>query len=137
MEAVGPTVEEAPPEREWFETYGHGTFIDDITGAVLDTKLVMEARSLEVDYMRKLGVYREATWEEMEADNCKAIPLRWLDINKGDAENVNIRSRLVAQETRGRSTIGSEAKDIAATFAATPPLEAVRMLISLMMTGQM
>ena len=93
-EAGGPTVEEAPPEREWEELYSGGTFIDDSTGAVLDSKLVSEARSLEVEYMRKLGVYREASWEEMHADGCKAIPTRWLDINKGDADNVNIRSRL-------------------------------------------
>eukprot|EP00959_Pyramimonas_sp_CCMP1952_P003400 71042-Pyramimonas_sp.AAC.1 len=137
LEAGGPTVEEAPPERDWSETYGDSIFVDDCTGAVLDPKLVVEARRLEVECMRKLGVYREATREEMEADGCKPIPVRWLDINKGDQDHMNIRSRLVAQETKRRSTIGSEPKDMAATFAATPPLEAVRMMASLMMTGQL
>ena len=70
----------------------------------------------------------------MHADGCQAIPTRWLDINKGDEKNVQIRSRLVAQETKNRSSIA--AGDIAATFAATPPLEAVKMLVSLAKSEQ-
>jgi hypothetical protein len=58
-----------------------------------------------------------------------------VDVNKGDAENIFIRSRLVAQETRRRSDIGKGVGGIAATFAATPPLESVELLISLMMSG--
>ena len=70
----------------------------------------------------------------MHADGCRPIPTRWIDINKGDEKHIEIRSRLVAQETRKRSSIA--AGDIAATFAATPPLEAVKMLISLANAGQ-
>ena len=53
--------------------------------------------------------------------------------NKGDSLRPNYRSRLVCQETRGRSTIDLE--DWAATFAATPPYEAFELQLSLMMTG--
>ena len=56
-----------------------------------------------------------------------------VDINKGDSLRPNYRSRLVCQETRGRSTIGVE--DWTATFAATPPYEAFKLQLSLMMTG--
>eukprot|EP00969_Alexandrium_andersonii_P082058 3617459-Alexandrium_andersonii.AAC.1 len=50
----------------------------------------------------------------------KPIGGRWVDHNKGDAESPNVRSRYVA-------------KDIAyykgdSMFAATPPLEALRLL---------
>ena len=61
------------------------------------------------------------------------IPTDWVDINKGDSLRPNYRSRLVCQETRGRSTI--DAEDWAATFAATPPYEAFRLQLSLMMTS--
>ena len=43
---------------------------------------------------------------------------------------------MVVQETKHRSNIGKGVDSIAQTFAATPPLEAIRMLISLMMSGQ-
>ena len=128
MEAGGPTVEEEPPERAWQEFY------DEVSGDALDPKAVREARELEVEYMHKLKVYTASTWEEMKEAGCNLVPTRWLDINKGDDKEVIIRSRLVAQETKNRSSI--EKGDIAATFAATPPLESVRMLISVAMSGQ-
>ena len=53
---------------------------------------------------------------------------RWIDINKGDTENVNIRSRFVAKEFN----TGEEA----GLFAATPPLEALRFLVSKAATQQ-
>ena len=46
---------------------------------------------------------------------------------------VVIRSRAVLQETKRRSNLGPN--DIAATFAATPPLEGLRLLFSMAMTG--
>eukprot|EP00975_Prorocentrum_lima_P052451 10995491-Prorocentrum_lima.AAC.1 len=67
-------------------------------------------------------------WEVRPIAECREktgknpIGGRWVDHNKGDLKNPNVRSRYVA-------------KDIAfwkddAMFAATPPLEAVRMLLS-------
>ena len=54
------------------------------------------------------------------------ITVRWLDINKGDEENKEYRSRLVAQEIKR-----DKRDDL---FAATPPLEAKKMLFSLAVT---
>ena len=74
-----------------------------------------------------------------ERDACVAetgrppIPSDWVDINKGDSLRPDHRSRLVCQETRGRSTIYVE--DWAATFAATTPYEAFKLQLRLMMTG--
>ncbi len=48
---------------------------------------------------------------------------RRLDINKGDEENKECRSRLVAQEIER-----DKREDL---FAATPPLEAKKMLFSM------
>ena len=54
----------------------------------------------------------------------KIVSTRWIDINKGDQTNPNYRSRFVAREyTNGKCGDGN-------WFAATPPLEALKLLIS-------
>ena len=129
MDGGGPTADEPSLEEQWAETY-----YDEVSGALLDPALVKQARMLEVDYMHQLKVYEEASLEEWQASGCRLIPMRWLDINKGDSETVSIRSRAVLQETRKRSDLGPN--DIASTFAAAPPLEGLRMMASLAMSGQ-
>ena len=52
----------------------------------------------------------------------KIIGTMWIDTNKGDADNPNVRFRLVGKEIR----TGSDD----ALFARTPPLEALRLIIS-------
>ena len=54
------------------------------------------------------------------------IGTRWIDINKGDKETPEYRSRLVAKEIKRDSR-----KDV---FAATPPIEAKRLLFSMATT---
>ena len=66
---------------------------------------------------------------EMKADGCRLIPIRWVDVNKGDSENIIVRSRMVVQETWQRSDLGKGVESMSATFAATPPLESIRILI--------
>ena len=57
----------------------------------------------------------------------KIIKTRWIDINKGgDRANPNYRSRLVAKEFRDGNQDG--------LFASTPPLEALKLLISMTAT---
>ena len=52
--------------------------------------------------------------------------MRWIDANKGDNSEPDYRSRLVAKE------IKRDTRDD--LFAATPPLEALNILMSLAMT---
>ena len=52
------------------------------------------------------------------------IPTDWVDINKGGSLGPNYRSRLVCQETRGRSTIDVE--DWTAMFAANTCIYSVK-----------
>ena len=54
------------------------------------------------------------------------ISVRWVEVNKGDDENPNYRSRLVAREIR---MVGEDA-----IFAPTPPLESLRMVLSYAVT---
>ena len=54
----------------------------------------------------------------------RPLGLKWIDTNKGDETNFQIRSRLVCTEVRPRGTD--------AIFSATPPLESLRILMSLL-----
>ena len=76
---------------------------------------------------RTHGVYVKVPIEEcIRRTGKKPVGSRWVDINKGDEENPEYRSRLVANEIKRDSC-----KDL---FAATPPLEAKKILMSLAMT---
>ena len=57
----------------------------------------------------------------------KVLPVRWLDINNGHAVVENYRSRLVAREIKR-----DDRPDL---FAATPPLEALKVIISMCASG--
>ena len=129
LEGGGVTIDEIPPETPWIATY-----YDEITGAILDPTLVQNARKAEIEYMHKLQVYVESTLDECHRYGLKPIPMRWIDINKGDNDNPNIRCRAVLQETRGRSDLGPN--DITSTFAGTPPLEGLKAIVSMSMSGQ-
>lgn len=56
------------------------------------------------------------------------ITTRWIDVNKGDAENPDYRSRLVGREIKK-----DQRPDL---FAATPPLESLRMIMSICASHQ-
>ena len=67
--------------------------------------------------MDELKVLENSNREKCVTETGRATtPTDWVDINKDDPLRQNYRSRLVCQETRGRSTI--DAKDWAATFEA-------------------
>ena len=76
---------------------------------------------------RKHNVYTKTSLEECWRKTGKApIGTRWIDINKGDEKTPEYRSRLVAKE------INTHKRDD--LFAATPPLEAMKLLLSLAVT---
>ena len=61
-------------------------------------KLVKAARQVEMGYVRKFGVYDYTTRAEQELCLGKIIGVRWVDVNKGDSEEPEYRSRLVGRE---------------------------------------
>ena len=99
---------------------------DDMSGAPLDPALVRQARAKEMEYIKGKGVWSVIPRAQAQANKWKIIPTRWLDINKGDGANPNYRSRFVAKEFNTGSQEG--------LFAATPPLEALRLVLSLAAT---
>ena len=59
---------------------------------------------------------------------------RWVFTNKGDTERLFIRARLVSQEMK--KTTKMDLTGTSVTFAATPPVEGFRFLLSKAMTGE-
>ena len=75
-----------------------------------------------MEYFEKLGVYERVDRSEQMRTGGKIVGTRWVDINKGDSESPVYRSRFVARELNtGRND------DL---YAATPPLEALRFVVS-------
>ncbi|CAK0860738.1 unnamed protein product, partial [Prorocentrum cordatum] len=109
-------------------------FYDDLTGLPLDPTRVKAARRLEMDFMAQLGVWVYAREEDCQRElGRRPLSGRWVDIDKGDTDRPDYRSRLVAQETKAQSTIAGD--DIGAVFAATPPLECLRLICSMVMSS--
>jgi hypothetical protein len=96
---------------------------DDVKRGALDPERVMDARAKELQYLRDHGVYEYVTVAEAKATSGKPpLRLKWIDSNKGDSEHPNYRSRLVCTEVRR--------KGMTPIFSATPPLEAIRVLVA-------
>ena len=101
---------------------GCETAWDDVSSAELNPKLVKEARDVEMQFFKSMGVYTRVPRSEQKTTGGKIIQTRWVDVNKGDVSKPNYRSRLVGKEFR------TGVDD--SLFAATPPLEALRLIIS-------
>lgn len=111
---------------EWMEQVGE-QYWDDASGKLLDPEGVRQARAAEMGHVKELGVYRKVPIKQCwDRTGKRPIAVRWVDINKGDEINPDYRSRLVAKELRT-----NKREDL---FAATPPLEAKKVLFSLAVT---
>ena len=126
LRAVGGPV---PPHEE-DEAAEHGDlydgryFVDDISGATLDKKLAVRARRTEIKFFKDRGVYTKCRRESW----MRTITTKWLDVNKGDEASPNYRARLVGRE------VAYEKRDD--LFAATPPLESLKAVLSICASRQ-
>jgi len=106
-----------------------GRYRDDTTGQPLRDDLVAEARASELRYFCDKGVWVKRPKHEARARTGKgAISVRWVDVNKGDDMHPKYRSRLVARQMKAHDRSGTS------FFAPTPPLEALRTVLSLAAT---
>ena len=93
-QADGDTIELNVAEQE-------ERFTDAITGQVLKPDLVRAARREEMEYFAAEGVWtRRPRAECFERTGKRPVTVKWVDVNKGDDESPNYRSRLVAREIR-------------------------------------
>ena len=100
---------------------------DDVNNASLDGSLAVEATKLEMRLFEKMGVYVRVPRKHQQMHGGKIIGIRWVDVNKRDAAAPDYRSRLVGQE------LATYRDDV--LYAATPPLEAFRMILSYAASG--
>ena len=96
--------------------------VDDISGALLDPKLVHEGRATEMKCFNGMRVYDRVPRDEQRRTGGKVIGTKWIDVNKGDLDRPNIRCRLVGKEFR---TTPDDA-----LYASTPPFKALRIILS-------
>jgi len=114
---------------DWHKGEGQQVFWDEISGKPLPPNKVRSARREEIDFMESWKVWNEVpTSKCWESTQKPPLDGRWVDVNKGDDQNPDVRCRWVA-------------KDFAVTktdefFAAMPPIEALSMLLSFVATGR-
>eukprot|EP00971_Amphidinium_carterae_P000257 5431-Amphidinium_carterae.1 len=118
--------------KEVTEDLDYREYWDDVNGGYLDPKLTHEARMLELQWVQSEKVYSYVTAEEASMYD-RAIPLIWVDTNKGDKANPFVRSRLCVRENKkGRDA--NPSLDPELLFSAMPPLEALKFMVSLKST---
>ena len=124
-----------PHEAEYDYQGDWEEHFDTSTGQLLPTPLVHKARMEEMAYIHKYHVYDKVPAQQVEAENGIVIDTKWVDVNKGDERDPNVRSRLVGREIRNRGR-GRSTEDRNDLFAATPPLSSLRMMLSMSASRQ-
>ena len=78
---VEQQIAERCPTVEHDECYALGKAWDDVTGAELNPSMIKKARQEDVQYVRKMGLYRKVSKEECWKCACKKpIQVRWIDV---------------------------------------------------------
>ena len=97
---------------------------DDVKGGPLDPHGVKIASQKKIRYLWDRNAHEYATVAEARAQTGRnTVGLKWTDTNKNSTEFPRHRSRLVCTEVRH--------KGVEQVFSAAPPLEALRVLISI------
>ena len=135
VEEIAGPVPEIPLESDQILKRG-GRFWDDVNGGHLPEDLVLAARREEIHRVHSEGVYEIVPMQECKDAGMKPLDLMWLYTYKSvDPAYNKIRSRLCAREHKTKKQ-GKIPRALPASqfFSAMPPLEAVKVLVSLMMS---
>ena len=101
---------------------------DYIDGQELEPEVVKKARALEMEWYWKMNVHEKGPTEECFEETKKPpIKVKRVDRNKRDRQHMNVTSRLVTKQINTSKEQGF--------FAATPPREVIRMLLSATVAG--
>ena len=101
-----------------------GCHWDDNKGGWLDLKLCAKARREGVEYIRRHKMYTRSLPEGcLRETETAPIKTRWAETDKGQPGKLNVRARWVA-------------KEYTELYASTPPLEALKEVLSEIATGQ-
>ena len=103
--------------------------VDDVSGAFLNPQMVKKARADEIEYVRTMKLYTKVPISEcLEKTGKQPIAVRWIDVNKQDTTNPLYRSRLVGKEFNTYNDMS--------LYPATPPIEALRLILHLAATNR-
>ena len=92
----GISCEEEP--TEW-TAEDHDNICDNILGKRLSPEAVQTGRRQQLKLMHRLPLLKEVPVERCWLEtNAKPIGTKWIDINKGDGDPIEIRPSLVARE---------------------------------------
>ena len=120
------TVSEDATEKQFTRSLGDAYFVDDVSGKKLESESVLKAREDERKGVVRHNVFTKVPIQEcFDNTGCAPVSTKWIDINKGDENDPDYRSRWVGREFKGND------RDRDDLFAATPPLEAKRSLIAM------
>ena len=111
-------------EQEVMEQY------DTVTGEQLPPDLVAQGKKEEIAWTRSIGLYTKVPRSDAVKRGAKIIPVKWVVVNKGDAEHIKVRCRLVAKEIKAKTKEALLAHEL---FAAMPPWECIKSLFALML----
>ena len=75
----------------------HGWAQDDLTQMPLNPTEVSKARQEEMGFVADMGVWGVIDRQEATKQGLNILRTRWIDINKGDDEKPNYRSRRIAK----------------------------------------
>ena len=123
MALLVDSAEQSPYQNEdaMDNLYEDLEFVDDCNRGVRpDRQAVIRAMMEELEFFKKMNVYRMIKRKDAFVSGSKLISTKWVDTNKRTIENPNIRCRLVGREIR-RSKKSEY-------FTATPPLEVTKIL---------
>ena len=102
--------------------HGIETAVDDVSGSWLDPAAVKRGRDVEMTFFKNMQVYERVPGSDQLKAQGTIICTKWIDVSKGDLDNPNIRCRLLGTYFRR----GPDD----ALYASTPPLEALRVIVS-------
>ena len=131
----------SPHEPEWFENKiveeDFEDYFDTVNGGFLKPELVKQAREEELQWVNGQKIFDTTliSFEEAKErmNGVPPISVKWVDTNKGDDIRAKYRSRLVAREIK-RLKKAHQQLEVKDLFSAMPPLEAMKVLVSLLMT---
>ena len=135
VEEIAGPVPEIPLEYDQI-LKGGGRFWDDVNGGYLPEDLVLAARREEIDWVHSEGVCYIVLMQDCKDAGKKLLELIGVDTDKSvDPAHKKLRSRLSAREYTTKKQ-GKIQRTLLASelFSAMPPLEAVKVLVSIMMS---
>ena len=115
---------------------GGGRFWDDVNGGYLSEDLVRAARREEIEWVHSKGVYEIVPMQECIDAVMKPLDLIWVDTDSLWIRHARKFGRGCVQENTKRRKQGKIQRALPASqlFSAMPPLEAVKVLVSIMMS---